>query len=189
MKTYKVLFLALLAINIIVLSVLLVLLVLPDSSEQPEQAKKETDYEFHITSTKESLTSFINAYLADQAKGDSLDYSVSIEDEVRVKGNIQAFASFIDANISFEPEVKKNGDVTLKVTQLSLGKLNLPVSFVLNYMNRFYDLPEFVHVYSGEKEIEIRLSDMPLKNGMYVRAEKIDLVNDDIEFSYYHPGK
>ncbi|MCY7612405.1 DUF2140 domain-containing protein, partial [Bacillus safensis] len=30
-------------------------------------------------------------------------------------------------------------------------------------------------------------SEMPLTNDMYVKANKIDLQNDEIEFSYYHP--
>lgn len=189
MKIYKILFLALLAINLLVLSVCILLLFLPGVSNPSDNTKRHAQYEFQITSTRESLTAFLNAYLAEQADSQRLDYHVVIDDEVQVKGKIQAFASFINAQVSFDPAVEENGDVTLKVTELSLGRLNLPVAFVLNYMNRFYELPEFVHVYSGEKEIEIRLSDLPLKNGMFVRAETIDLKNDEIEFRYYHPGE
>ncbi|ALC81338.1 MULTISPECIES: YpmS family protein [Bacillus] len=189
MKKYKVLFLALLVINLLVISVCALLVSLPGSNNPPDKTNRNSQYEFQITSTKESLNSFVKSYLARQAKDKDPNYQVVINDEVQVKGEIQAFASFINAQVSFEPVVEENGDVTLKVTELSLGRLNLPVSFVLNYMNRFYQLPDFVHVYSGEKEIEIRLSDMPLDNGMYVRAEKIDLKNDDIEFRYYHPGE
>lgn len=83
--------------------------------------------------------------------------------------------------------MKKNGDVELNVTKFSLGKLSIPISFVLNYMDSFYELPSFVHVHPGDKSIEVRLSEMPLTNGMYVKADKINLEKDEIEFSYYHP--
>lgn len=53
-------------------------------------------------------------------------------------------------------------------------------------MDSFYELPSFVHVHPGDKSIEVRLSEMPLTNGMYVKADKINLEKDEIEFSYYH---
>ncbi|MGG1405341.1 DUF2140 family protein, partial [Bacillus velezensis] len=102
-------------------------------------------------------------------------------------GKIKAFSTSINAVVTFEPSVQENGDVMLKVTKFSLGELSLPISFVLNYMDSFYELPSFVHVHSGDKSIEIRLSEMPLDNGMYVKADKINLDTDEIEFSYYHP--
>lgn len=52
-------------------------------------------------------------------------------------------------------------------------------------MDEFYDLPDFVHVRAHAKEIQVRLSEMPLKNGMYVKAKHIDLEKDQIEFVYY----
>ncbi|MEH7478200.1 DUF2140 family protein, partial [Bacillus altitudinis] len=66
-------------------------------------------------------------------------------------------------------------------------QLSIPISFVLSYMGQFYELPDFVHVKPDQKTVEVRLSEMPLTNDMYVKANKIDLENDEIEFSYYHP--
>ncbi|PAC66997.1 hypothetical protein CGS27_30155, partial [Enterobacter cloacae] len=63
----------------------------------------------------------------------------------------------------------------------------IPISFVLSYMGQFYELPYFVHVKPDQKTVEVRLLEMPLTNDMYVKANKIDLENDEIEFSYYNP--
>ncbi|MER3119549.1 YpmS family protein, partial [Bacillus subtilis] len=118
-----------------------------------------------------------------------LDYQIEIDDEFHIVGAIRAFSSTVDARVSFRPTVEKNGDVVLDVTRFSIGKLNVPISMVLNYMDQFYDLPDFVHVRSDAKEIQVRLSEMPLKNGMYVKAKDIDLEKDQIEFVYYKPAQ
>ncbi|MEG7336965.1 MULTISPECIES: YpmS family protein [Bacillus] len=185
MNKWKRLFFILLAINLILAAGFVTLVMLPGKQAQVKDSS-ESEYGFQVTSTKESLAAFVNSYLKDKASN-QLDYKVEIDDDVHVVGEIKAFSTTIDALIAFEPTVKKNGDVELNVTKFSLGKLSIPISFVLNYMDSFYELPSFVHVHPGDKSIEVRLSEMPLTNGMYVRADKINLEKDEIEFSYYHP--
>ncbi|MGG4109658.1 YpmS family protein [Bacillus subtilis] len=185
MNKWKRLFFILLTINFILAAGFVALVLLPGEQAQVKDSS-ESEYGFQVTSTKESLAAFVNSYLNDKASN-KLDYKVEIDDDVHVAGKIKAFSTSIDAFIAFEPTVKKNGDVELNVTKFSLGKLSIPISFVLNYMDSFYELPSFVHVHPGDKSIEVRLSEMPLTNGMYVKADKINLEKDEIEFSYYHP--
>ncbi|MCI3984893.1 YpmS family protein [Bacillus vallismortis] len=185
MNKWKRLFFILLAINLILAAGFVTLVMLPGKQAQVKDSTK-SEYGFQVTSTKESLAAFVNSYLKDKASN-KLDYKVEIDDDVHVAGKIKAFSTSIDALVAFEPTVKKNGDVELNVTKFSLGKLSIPISFVLNYMDSFYELPSFVHVHPGDKSIEVRLSEMPLTNGMYVKADKINLEKDEIEFSYYHP--
>ncbi|AOC91421.1 uncharacterized protein SRCM101294_03500 [Bacillus amyloliquefaciens] len=187
MKKWKSLFFVLLALNVIAAAVIVTLMVMPgEQAKIQDQTKSE--YGFHITSSKESLSRFVNAYLKEKASN-QLDYKVDINNDVHVAGKIKAFSTSINAVVTFEPSVQKNGDVVLKVTKFSLGELSLPISFVLNYMDSFYELPSFVHVHPSDKSIEVRLSEMPLDNGMYVKADKINLDTDEIEFSYYHPKR
>ncbi|MED4849829.1 YpmS family protein [Bacillus atrophaeus] len=185
MKKWKRLFFILLALNIIVAGGIAVLMILPGEKTDMQQTKTN-EYGFNVTSTKESLAAFVNWYLKEKASN-QLDYKVEIDDDVQVVGKIKAFSSTIDAFVAFQPIVQENGDVELEVTKFSLGKLSIPISFVLNYMDSFYELPSFVHVHPSDKSIEVSLSEMPLSNGMYVKADKINLEEDEIEFSYYHP--
>ncbi|MED1741044.1 YpmS family protein [Bacillus swezeyi] len=186
MKKWKGLFFILAVVNVIIIIGVLILIFLPGA--QKEQAKPTpSEYELNVTSTKESLAAFINTYLEKESSPD-LDYKIEIDDEFHIVGAIRAFSSTVDAKVSFRPTVEKNGDVVLEVTRFSIGKLNVPISVVLNYMDQFYDLPDFVHVRSGAKEIQVRLSEMPLKNGMYIKAKNIDLEKDQIEFIYYQPA-
>lgn len=149
MKKWKSLFFVLLALNVIAAAVIVTLLVMPgEQAKIQDQTKSE--YGFHITSSKESLARFVNAYLKEKASN-QLDYKVDINNDVHVAGKIKAFSTSINAVVTFEPSVQENGDVILKVTKFSLGELSLPISFVLNYMDSFYELPSFVHVHSGPR--------------------------------------
>lgn len=150
MKKWKSLFFVLLALNVIAAAVIVTLLVMPgEQAKIQDQTKSE--YGFHITSSKESLARFVNSYLKEKASN-QLDYKVDINNDVHVAGKIKAFSTSINAVVTFEPSVQENGDVVLKVTKFSLGELSLPISFVLNYMDSFYELPSFVHVHSGDRK-------------------------------------
>ncbi|KAA6451765.1 YpmS family protein [Bacillus swezeyi] len=187
MKKWKGLFFILATVNVIIITGVMILIFLPSAQKEPAKPPTPSEYELNVTSTKESLAAFINTYLEKESSPD-LDYKIEIDDEFNIVGAIRAFSSTVDAKVSFRPTVEKNGDVVLEVTRFSIGKLNVPISVVLNYMDQFYDLPDFVHVRSGAKEIQVRLSEMPLKNGMYIKAKNIDLENDQIEFIYYQPA-
>ncbi|MFN2745689.1 MULTISPECIES: YpmS family protein [Bacillus] len=187
MKKWKRLFFILAAANAIILAGILILLFLPGGQKYPGKTPAPSEYELNVTSTKESLAAFINTYLEKESSPD-LDYKIEIDDEFHIVGAIRAFSSTVDAKVSFRPAVEKNGDVVLDVTKFSIGRLNVPISVVLNYMDQFYDLPPFVHVRADAKEIQVRLSEMPLKNGMYIKAKNIDLKQDQIEFVYYQPA-
>lgn len=187
MKKWKNLFLILAAVNVIILAGIFILVFMPGGQKEPSRPTP-SEYQLNVTSTKESLAAFINTYLEKESSPD-LDYQIEIDDEFHIVGAIRAFSSTVDARVSFRPTVEKNGDVVLDVTRFSIGKLNVPISMVLNYMAQFYDLPDFVHVRSDDKEIQVRLSEMPLKNGMYVKAKDIDLEKDQIEFVYYQPAQ
>ncbi|MGG1405527.1 DUF2140 family protein, partial [Bacillus velezensis] len=88
MKKWKSLFFVLLALNVIAAAVIVTLLVMPgEQAKIQDQTKSE--YGFHITSSKESLARFVNAYLKEKASN-QLDYKVDINNDVHVAGKIKA---------------------------------------------------------------------------------------------------
>lgn len=191
MKKWKMLFLILVGLNLFVLIVFLAFLFSPtDSSNRIEKAKPietENTVPFLISSQKEDLTRLINRYLEKEADQDNLQYTVELEDEVNVYGSIKAFNKDINMKLILEPVVKEDGNVQLHVEELSIGQLKLPVSYVLKYMNTYYELPSYVVIDSSEKVIDIYLDELTFKNGLSARAESFNLKNDDITFTLYVP--
>ncbi|MDA7025701.1 YpmS family protein [Bacillus sp. CLL-7-23] len=186
MNKWKSLFFILMAVNLIILIGSFILMLLPSDKKKPADPPP-SEYELNVTSTRESLSAFINSYLEKKSSTDH-DYKIEIDDEVHIVGTIRAFSSTVDATVSFQPTVKENGDVVLDVTRFSIGKLNVPISAVLKYMDQYYDLPNFVHILSNAKEIRVHMSEMPLETGQYLKAKRINLKKDQIEFIYYQPA-
>ena len=46
-------------------------------------------------------------------------------------------------------------------------------------------MPDWIEVNTDDLTIMLRLDQFRMQNGMYIKADKIDLVNDDIRFSLY----
>ncbi len=92
MKKWKSLFFVLLALNVIAAAVIVTLLVMPgEQAKIQDQTKSE--YGFHITSSKESLARFVNAYLKEKASN-QLDYKVDMTIACR------GFSAFVETEVA-----------------------------------------------------------------------------------------
>ena len=56
---------------------------------------------------------------------------------------------------------------------------------VLKMVKRSYDLPKFVEIYPNEKYVLIKLNKLQLSDNLYLKAKKIDLVNDEFQLVSY----
>ncbi len=191
MKKWKTMFLILAGINLIffilVVSFLAMPIDKPNMSEKKQETVTQETVPFLIRSEKSTLTRLVNHYLEKETDQENLKYSVELKDKVIVYGVIKAFSKDIDMKLVLEPNVENDGNVQLLVNELSIGQLKLPVSYVLKYMNTYYDLPKYVVIDSSEKLIDIHLDELTLKNGLSARAESFNLETDDITFTLYVP--
>ena len=87
----------------------------------------------------------------------------------------------------FDPYVMENGNVQLRAKSLSIGTLNLPVSEVMKMVKRNFKFPEWIEVNSEEQNIMIRLDKFQMGNGLFMKANRINLLDDEIQFSLYLP--
>ena len=78
-----------------------------------------------------------------------------------------------------------NGNVQLKAKSLSIGTLGLPIKEVLKFAKRSYKLPKWVEINPDDQTVLLRLDQFRMQNGLFVRAEKINLVDDDIRMNIY----
>ncbi|OAS86103.1 MULTISPECIES: YpmS family protein [Metabacillus] len=191
MNKWKLSFLVLIIINVLFIIFVTTSLLIP--SEKPiEEVKTDKNSEdvlipFLISTEKKSLTDLINHYLEEETDQKNLQYRVELEENVNVYGVIKAFNKDIDMTLILEPKVKSDGNMQLFVKELSIGRLKLPISYVLKYMSTNYDLPNYVVIDSSKKEIDINLDELTLKSGLSARAESFNLKKDDITFTLFVP--
>lgn len=140
-----------------------------------------------IQSDKEQINELIAFYLNDFQKNSEVTYDFYLENEAMLAGNFKILGHPIQFNLYFDPYVMDDGNVQLKAKSLSIGTLGLPIRDILQFVKRDYKLPDWVEVVPEEKYILLRLDKFQMQNGLFIRADKINLIDDDIRVSIYLP--
>uniref|UniRef100_UPI0034E94D57 DUF2140 family protein n=1 Tax=Enterococcus faecium TaxID=1352 RepID=UPI0034E94D57 len=87
--------------------------------------------------------------------------------------------------IYFQPSKLADGSVLLTVSEISAGTLALPRAEILTYIKKNYSLPDFISVDVANSSIHIQTQDISNNLGIYVKANTLDLYNDQIIFDIY----
>ncbi|MDZ5473116.1 YpmS family protein [Bacillus sp. 31A1R] len=189
MKMYwKRLFFILLGINIAVLAVLAFLLYVPaDEDLDLQDYDDEQLVKFNIQSNKKDLNKLINHYIETEGPKSPFKYNVLLTDEVELYGTIKVFTQDIEMKLTFEPEALPNGDLLLKQKSISIGQLQLPVSYVLKFIRDKYDFPRWVIIQPNDEMIYVSLQKMKLKSDIKVKVDEFNLKSDLIKFTLMVP--
>lgn len=158
-----------------------------DDLRKQELAKGETVLE--INTHKQQVNQLIDHFLNEFLEDSEVKYDFYLKNEALLTGEFKFFNHPVDFYLYFDPYVMENGDIQLKAKSLSIGSLNLPITDVLGMVKSSYDLPEWVEVNKKEKNVILHLDELKMATGLYVRAEKINLIDDEIRFSLYYPGE
>lgn len=182
-KKWKTLFFALLAFNILVVSFIFVLVNWPVQDKQIIQHKSEgTAIQFQVDTTRDDLNQLINQYIESKGLTGSFHYEVYLTDSVDLYGKIPFFNREVDLKLTFKPIAQENGDLILKQESISVGQLNLPVSYVMNFINKQFQTPDWITIEPADQSIYVSLQDMKLKSNVRIKAKKFDLEHNEISF-------
>ncbi|MDY0404468.1 YpmS family protein [Virgibacillus sp. 179-BFC.A HS] len=180
---WKKLFWSLLAIDLFIIIVLLVLIFwpIPEAKIAHQHHVDETkSSEFIIRTTRENLDELINAYLDKLLQDSKYQYSVSLEDDVHLMGELPVFSTKVPLSLHLEPIAQKNGDVVLKQKSISIGLLELPNKKIMEYMKKYLPMPEWVTINPKKAEIYVAVTQMKIKSNFHVRVEHLDLEANNI---------
>ncbi|HAQ08651.1 MAG TPA: DUF2140 domain-containing protein, partial [Bacillus bacterium] len=112
--------------------------------ERIDKKSNPNDVAFEVKTNKRDLNRLINNYIEEEGKTSKIKYDVLLTDEVELYGTLPLFNQELELVLSFEPHALDNGDLILKQSSISIGKLRLPVPTVLKFVRDSYDLPEAV---------------------------------------------
>ena len=191
-KKWKLLFYILLTINIIVFLTITLLIFWPVSeTEEPTVVdhSEEEGSEFIVRTTKENLNELVNAYMDKFLHDTKHQYSISLEDDVHLQGELPAFSSTVPLSVHLEPIVQDNGDVILKQKSISIGLLELPNKKIMEYIKKYLPMPEWVTVNPEKEEIYVAVTQMDIKSNFKVGIERIDLEANNLAFKIKVPYK
>lgn len=182
-------FFALAILNAGIIIWLLSLIFLPSSYTlvNVNQEKTTSDAEFTIVSTKENLEQLTNEYLQELSTQTLFNYSISLEKNVMLTGNIRAFEQEIPIKVELNPVVQKNGDLVLEQESISLGQLPLPNRKVLEFVKDNYEFPEWVVVNPKEETIYVAVTQMDPPKNIEVRVDRFNLNSNQLAFKVSVP--
>jgi len=186
-------FIILCSVNIIGLISIFIFLYSPvpekDLQLKERQQSEDSSSEFVIRTTKENLNNLVNAYLDKLLSGTNHHYSVHLDNDVQLFGELPIFSTTVPLLVRLEPIVLENGDVTLKQRSISVGPLQLPNKKIMQYIDRLLPTPEWVIINPKEEEIYVKVTDMDIKSNFDVSVEQFDLEGNNIAFKINVPYK
>lgn len=189
-KKWKRLFIGLLSFNMILLFVLLTLIFWPvPQAEYPEKATEQIDEnsEFIVRTTKKNLNDLANTYIDQLLASTDHEYYIELGDDVHLIGELPVFSSTVPLSVHLEPFVQENGDIILKQKSISIGLLKLPNQKIMEYMDKYLPMPEWVTVNPKEEEIYVAVTDIELKSNFQIAVEHIDLQANNLSFKFRIP--
>lgn len=158
-----------------------------DNAPQLETVDTTGDAKVQLSLTKEQTNKIISYYLNKMTEGDKIKFRFSLDQQALITGKFKFLGTPMNFYLYFDPIVLENGDIKLKATTLSLGKLKLPIKMILNYIERESSLPKWIQIDGDKKQALILFSKMKTENGASIKAKDIDLSNDSITFDIYLP--
>lgn len=186
---WKILFFALLGIFV---GIIIFLTIRVFQHREPVITKGNTDAAieepaFKITLNKSQTNELINFFLDDFQKDSDIKYSFTLENKALLTGTYTLLGYDFIFYIYLDPYVLENGDLQLLVDSVSIGTLSLPASELLDYIEKYLNVPEWVEIDSDNETIVLHLSEYTLKNGVYLKTQEINLISDVITINVYLP--
>ncbi|MGX6969352.1 YpmS family protein [Vagococcus bubulae] len=184
---WKIAFLTLIAI---IVSLVIVVSYRISTPRMTYDTKKETTIDLkdpilEVSMTKDQVNRAINYYIKDLFDSSGVDYTFHLDKDALIDGTFSLLGHDTHFYLYFEPFVLANGDVQLKAKDLTVGTLSVPIPAMINYISHSVDFPKWIEINPDEQYITLHLQQMKLANGMRVKAEQINLVNDQIRFNLY----
>ncbi|HEM4137863.1 TPA: YpmS family protein [Streptococcus suis] len=129
----------------------------------------------------QTLTNYLKEYQTEE-----FSYQLFVtSQQVVFEGSYQVFGVTIPLYIYFQPSKMEDGSILLRITEISVGSLSLPKAEVLAYLQKNYKLPAFVKIDSEQAQVQVQLTELKNKFGLYGKANTIDLYNDQFIVDIY----
>lgn len=175
----------------VIIAIISILIFWPISNQADipftEHQTTQDSSEFIIRTTKKNLNELINAYMYEYLEGSKHKYRVTLDEDVELIGEIPVFSTTVPVSIKLEPIVQDNGDVILRQKSISLGLMELPNKKVMEYMDKYLPVPNWVTINPKLEEIHVAVTKMDIKSNFHVSVEQMDLEANNLAFKIKIP--
>src|SRR5699024_9399264 len=161
-------FIILITINIvlIVLFVMFVYSPIPKTEleESSQEYKSENSSEFIVRTTKQNVNNLFNAYIDKLLANSKHDYTINLEEDVQLLGELPIFSNSVLVILHYDPVVKDNGELVLQKKSNSVSKLKIPNKKIMKYRKKYLPVPEWVIIPPDKESVYVKVSEMNIKS-------------------------
>lgn len=183
MKVWRMAFIILLLLNIAAVAAFFFLITSPadDFEIQPEAVSDvPVGHNLTVQATKADFEGLANSYIQQEMANAPVPLSLAVGDDVGLSTEVDIFSITLPILLKFEPFVQEDGNLLLKQKSIEVGMLDIPAETALKLLRDSVELPGFMEVFPAEEEVLLKLTELPIDNGISVKAEAFDLKEDDI---------
>lgn len=155
-----------------------------NANESDALATNKTTFNVKLNSTQ--VNALADNYLTRLQNKQNYSFIVG-KQYATVSGSTKFLGAKVAFAVNFVPIKQKDGNILLKAKGMSVGRLNLPVTYVLGYISKNNKLPEWVTINQRKKTVLLDLNKYSKKQSVHYAAKKIDLTNKEYIFSITIP--
>ncbi|KRL54836.1 hypothetical protein FC70_GL001638 [Paucilactobacillus oligofermentans DSM 15707 = LMG 22743] len=155
-----------------------------NANESDALATNKTTFNVKLNSTQ--VNALADNYLTRLQNKQNYSFIVG-KQYATVSGSTKFLGAKVAFAVNFVPVKQKDGNVLLKAKGMSVGRLNLPATYVLGYISKNNKLPEWVTINQRKKTVLLDLNKYSKKQSVHYAAKKIDLANKEYIFSITIP--
>jgi len=185
-RRWKKRFTTLVVINIVIVILLAMYLYSPIPKSELESAsnqyKSENSSEFVVRTTKQNVNNLVNAYLDKLLQNSNQHYTINLDEDVQLFGELPIFSTTVPLLIHFDPIVQENGDLVLKVKSISVGNLKLPNKKIMKYVKKHLPAPSWVVIQPDKEAVYVKVTDMDIKSNFEVAVEQFNVEENNLAF-------
>lgn len=144
---------------------------------------KTSDSSFEVKLNSEQVNALADNYLTKLQQGEKTKYQFLVGKKY---ATIAGTTKFLGFNMNFAlnliPKRLSDGNVLLNAKGLSVGRLNIPVKYVMGYIQNHYKLPDWVKLNPKKKTILLDLNKYSEHRNLHYAAEKLSLKQGSFKF-------
>lgn len=159
---------------------------LPEAS----RSVKTSDTSFSVVLNQDQVNALSSNYLSHFLKDQKIKYHFLVGNKyATLTGDTKFLGTKVRFAINFIPERTVNGNVLLTAKGLSVGRLNIPIKFVMGYIAKNYNIPKWVSINPNKKTVLLDLNRYSKHRQLKYSAQEINMPKGRFQFLITVPSK
>lgn len=162
----------------------------PQPLPETSRLAKTSDTSFSVVLNQDQVNALSSNYLSHFLKDQKIKYHFLVGNKyATLTGDTKFLGTKVRFAINFIPERTSNGNVLLTAKGLSVGRLNIPIKFVMGYIAKNYNIPKWVSINPKKKTVLLDLNRYSQHRQLKYSAQEINMAKGQFRFLITVPSK